>query len=105
MERSGGAADAAAGAAERPGRHDQRLECGVELRRDSGADGASCALAFDSTAGGGLRGAAGWSEGGDWGEAGVLRLDSLTLKINGGNESHSAYKSCYPGDQTKSLTL
>ena len=32
MERSGGAAEAAAGAAERPGSVDQRLECGVELR-------------------------------------------------------------------------
>jgi hypothetical protein len=30
-------------------------------------------LASDSTAGGGLRGAAGWGAGGDWGEAGVLR--------------------------------
>jgi hypothetical protein len=72
MERGGGAAEVAAGTANRPGRVDQRLECGVEFRGGSGADGVSCALAFDSTAGGGLRGAAGWGAGGDCGEAGVL---------------------------------
>ena len=64
MERGGGAAEAAAGGVQRPGRHDQRLECGVELRGDSGANGVSCALASDSNAGGGLRGAAGWGAGG-----------------------------------------
>jgi hypothetical protein len=32
MERGGGVAEAAAGAAERPRCLDQRLECGVELR-------------------------------------------------------------------------
>ncbi len=32
MERGGGAAEDAAGAAECPGRGDQRLECGPELR-------------------------------------------------------------------------
>ncbi len=31
VERGGGAAEAAAGAAQRPGRVDQRLECGVEF--------------------------------------------------------------------------
>ena len=30
-----------------------------------------------------MRGAAGWGAGGDCGEAGVLRLDSLTLPLSG----------------------
>ncbi|MCP9843195.1 hypothetical protein KBZ01_05595 [Synechococcus sp. Edmonson 11F2] len=54
-----------------PGRHDQRLGWfaqrmrGAELKRGGGADVVSCALASDSTAGGGLRAAAGWGAGGN----------------------------------------
>ena len=54
MERGGGSAEAEAGAVERPGRLDQRLECGVELRGGGWADGVSCALASDPQAKGGL---------------------------------------------------
>ncbi len=52
MERVGEAAEAAAGAVERPGRHDLGLERRAELRRGGGADGVSCVLASDSEAGG-----------------------------------------------------
>lgn len=61
MERRGGAAQC-------PGRVDQRLECGAELRCSGWADGVSCALASDSQTRGGLRGAAGWGAGGDHGK-------------------------------------
>ncbi|NDF49506.1 MAG: HNH endonuclease, partial [Betaproteobacteria bacterium] len=50
VELRGGAAEAAAGAAECPGRVDQRLECGAELRGSGVEDGVSCALASDSEA-------------------------------------------------------
>lgn len=43
MERGGGASEAVAGATERSGRLDQRLDCGLEFRRGDGADGGSCA--------------------------------------------------------------
>ncbi len=52
MKRRGGAVEAKEGAAERPGRHDQRLERGAELRRGGWIDGFSCTLASDSKAGG-----------------------------------------------------
>ena len=71
VERRGGAAEAAAGAAECPGRHDQRLgwfaqrKRGAELRGCCGADGVSFALAPDYSAGGGLRESAGRSARGD----------------------------------------
>lgn len=64
MERAGRAAEAAAGAAERPGRLIQRLDCGVDFKRDGGANGgAAGALASDCRAGGELYGTKGWGEG------------------------------------------
>ena len=60
LERRGGAAEAAAGAAQCPGRVDQRLgwfaqrKRGAELRGGGGADGVSCALASDPETLGGL---------------------------------------------------
>ena len=74
VERRGGATEAAAGAAQCPGRVDQWLECGAELRRGGGADGVSCTLASDSEARRGLRAAAGWGAGGDCGASDLLRF-------------------------------
>ena len=61
----------------------------AEFRGGGGADGVSCALASDSTAGGGLGGAAGWGEGGDWGEAGLLRAGFVMLWMSGGRKTTS----------------
>jgi hypothetical protein len=50
MPISRGVAEAAAGAVVHPGRHDQRLESGAELRRGGGAVEISCALTSDPLA-------------------------------------------------------
>jgi hypothetical protein len=79
VERRGGAAEASAGAAVGQGHHDQRLECGAELRRGSRADGVSCALASDSEASGRLRVAERWGAGGDSSKTELLRAVQVGL--------------------------
>jgi hypothetical protein len=54
VERRGGTAEAAAGADERQGRQDQRLECGAEFRGGGWVNGISSALVSGSKTLGGL---------------------------------------------------